>query len=101
MPAPYSTQWPIMYGAKLSVIQPTYSGMSPSTSSSNSYDNVAVPAAGSSVSQLDHRRNAEIARQRVEGLAQRVRNRNAVGAAVGELGVALLAGQPDALDARQ
>src|SRR4029079_2722584 len=41
----------------------------------------------------------EVARDDVEALAQRLRHRHAIGAALDELGVALLAGQPDALDA--
>src|ERR1700741_125346 len=47
------------------------------------------------------RPDVEIARDAVEGFAQRLRHRDAVGAAFEELGVALLARQPDAVDTGQ
>src|ERR1700722_9811782 len=50
---------------------------------------------------LVERGDGEIARHRVETFAQAFRHRHAVRAAVQKLGVALLARQPDALDAGQ
>jgi hypothetical protein len=53
------------------------------------------------VNSLSERRYPKLARDAVEHVAETLRHRDAVGAAVEKLGVALLAGQPDALDAGQ
>src|SRR5579862_4313876 len=51
--------------------------------------------------ELFQRRDVEVTRQRIEAFAQRLRYGHPAGAAIHQLGVALLARQPDALDTGQ